>query len=153
MQVCHGKRAPLARLRPGDGIVCYSPTGTFRGKDRLQAFTALGRVREGEPYQVDMGGDFAPYRRDVDWEDCHPTPIKSLLTRLAFTAGRSNWGYAFRFGLLSIEETDFLTIEAAMRRSDNVGGARIVFDDQLNLPEAKPPSPTNRRRRSGRFSP
>ena len=36
-QACHGKAAPLKRMKPGDGVVCYSPTASFRGKDRLQA--------------------------------------------------------------------------------------------------------------------
>jgi hypothetical protein len=38
-----------------------------------------------------------------------------LLDRLSFTAGRSNWGYAFRFGLLSITAADFAAIAGAMR--------------------------------------
>ena len=54
MQVCHGKAAPLRRLSPGDGVAYYSPTETFGGKDRLQAFTAIGVVAPGAPYQADM---------------------------------------------------------------------------------------------------
>jgi hypothetical protein len=56
MQVCHGKAAPLRRLSPGDRVIYYSPTETFRGKDRLQAFTAIGIVAPGAPHQADMGG-------------------------------------------------------------------------------------------------
>jgi hypothetical protein len=66
MQVCHGKAAPLRRIRPGDRVVYYSPSTAFGGKDRLQAFTALGVVRPGEPYERDMGDGFVPFRRDVD---------------------------------------------------------------------------------------
>ena len=55
MQVCHGKAAPLRRVSPGDGVAYYSPTETFGGKDRLQAFTAIGVVAPGAPYQADMG--------------------------------------------------------------------------------------------------
>jgi hypothetical protein len=29
MQVCHGKGAPLRRVRAGDGVVYYSPTVTL----------------------------------------------------------------------------------------------------------------------------
>jgi EVE domain-containing protein len=47
MQVCHGKAAPLRRLAPGDRIAYYSPTESFGGKDRLQAFTAIGVVAPG----------------------------------------------------------------------------------------------------------
>jgi hypothetical protein len=67
MQVSHGKAAPLKRIRPGDRVVYYSPTITLGGKDRLQAFTAIGTVKEGEPYVFDMGNGFKPYRRDVAW--------------------------------------------------------------------------------------
>jgi hypothetical protein len=48
--VCHGKAAPLKRIRPGDGVVYYSPTNVFRGNDGLQSFTAIGVVRNGAPY-------------------------------------------------------------------------------------------------------
>ena len=36
MQVCHGKAAPLRRIRGGDGVVYYSPTVSLGGKDRLR---------------------------------------------------------------------------------------------------------------------
>jgi hypothetical protein len=49
MEVCHGKRAPLRRLKPNDWVVYYSPTVTFRGQDKLQSFTAIGQVKEREP--------------------------------------------------------------------------------------------------------
>src|SRR5437899_3050750 len=42
MQVSHGKSAPLRRIEPGDRVVFYSPTDAFRGKDKLQSFTAIG---------------------------------------------------------------------------------------------------------------
>jgi len=58
MQVCHGKTGPLRRIRAGDGVACYSPTETFGGGERLQAFTAIGRVCGDEPYPADMGGGF-----------------------------------------------------------------------------------------------
>lgn len=50
MQVCHGKAGPLRRIHPGDRVVYYSPTISFGGKDRLQAFTALGTVLPGDSY-------------------------------------------------------------------------------------------------------
>lgn len=55
MQVNHGKQAPLKRLHPGDVIAYYSPVKEFGGKDSLKAFTALGAVKQGAPYQGDMG--------------------------------------------------------------------------------------------------
>lgn len=115
MQVCHGKSGPLAQVLPGDGVVYYSPTVEFRGADRLRSFTALGTVRSGEPYQVDMGGGFRPFRRDVDWERIEETPIAPLLEELEFSRGRRNWGYQLRFGLFAISKCDFESIRRAMR--------------------------------------
>jgi hypothetical protein len=114
MQVCHGKKGPLQRVQPGDGVVYYSPTELFRGPGKLQAFTAIGRVRDGLPYPIDMGGGFVPYRRDVDWFEAEERTILPLLDKLEFSAGRRNWGYQFRFGLLSIGAADFAEIGRAM---------------------------------------
>jgi len=123
MQVNHGKAAPLRRVKPGDGIVYYSPTTVLGEKDGLQAFTAIGTVRQGEPYQGDMGSGFTPFRRDVDWAQAGEMPIKPLLDRLDFTAGRSNWGYQLRFGLFEISDRDFHLIADAMGAAKKFAGA------------------------------
>ncbi|SFI10306.1 EVE domain-containing protein [Bosea sp. OK403] len=114
MQVCHGKGAPLQRIKPGDHVIYYSPTATFGGLDRLQAFTAIGRVRDKEPYRADMGNGFQPFRRDVDWLEAQEAPIRTLLEQLHLTAGQRNWGYQLRFGLLRAEAHDFEIIASAM---------------------------------------
>lgn len=114
MHVNHGKAAPLRRVKPGDGVVYYSPTTVLGDKDGLQAFTAIGIVREGEPYQGDMGAGFTPFRRDVAWAKAEEAPIKPLLDRLDFTAAKSNWGYQLRFGLFEIGDHDFRVIAEAM---------------------------------------
>jgi hypothetical protein len=114
MQVNHGKAAPLRRVKPGDGIAYYSPTTILGEKDGLQAFTAIGTVREGEPYQGDMGAGFTPFRRDVAWAKAEEASIKPLLDRLDFSAGKSNWGYQLRFGLFEISAHDFSLIAEAM---------------------------------------
>ncbi|MCG5243936.1 EVE domain-containing protein [Azospirillum doebereinerae] len=114
MQVCHGKAAPLRRIRPGDRVAYYSPTETFRGRDRLQSFTAIGVVRAGEPYPFDMGGGFVPFRRDVGWVEGVETPIAPLLDRLEFSAGVRNWGAPFRFGLFAVSGHDAERIAEAM---------------------------------------
>lgn len=114
MQVCHGKAGPLRRIHPGDRVAYYSPTVHFGGKDRLQAFTAIGIVKPGAAYEFDMGGGFYPFRRDVAWQQAHEAPIAPMLQRLAFTAGKSNWGYAFRFGVLSVTAADMDLIAEAM---------------------------------------
>jgi hypothetical protein len=113
MQVCHGSAAPLARVQPGDRIVYYSPTGSFRGDDRLRAFTALGTVRDGKAYQADMGGGLRPHRRAVDWHDAAETPIALVQDKLEFSRDK-NWGYRLRSGLVEISDRDMATIAEAM---------------------------------------
>lgn len=124
MQVCHGKGAPLKRIKPGDAVVYYSPVESFGDKDRLQAFTAIGIANDRPPYQASMCTGFHPWRRDVTWIDALHAPIRPLLGLLSFTEGRSNWGYAFRFGILAITANDLNLISEAM-------GAQIPEDISL----------------------
>jgi EVE domain len=114
MQLGHGKAAPLKRVKPGDRIVYYSPTVLLGGKDKLRCFTAVGTVNDREPYQFDMGKGFKPYRRDVTWEKTSEASIVPLLGKLEFTAGKTNWGYKFRFGLFPVSAADFRLIAKAM---------------------------------------
>jgi len=90
MQVCHGKAAPLRRIKSGDGVVYYSPAQVMRGSDGLQSFTAIGFARDKPPYSFDMGNGFIPSRRDVDWLAATSTPIRPLLNVLSFTKGQRN---------------------------------------------------------------
>ncbi len=115
MQVCHGKSKPLARTSPGDTVIYYSPASEMRNGERLQAFTAAGRIINKDTYQFDMGGGFVPWRRDVDWFDAQQYPIHPLLGELNFTQGKRNWGYQFRFGIFSISHKDCQTILRAMQ--------------------------------------
>ena len=121
VQVCHGKHSPLRRIQPGDRVVCYSPNRRYsashasRAKDRLQAFTAIGTVKESAPYQADMGGGFHPFRRDVAWHEAELTPLAALQGALAFTQGK-NWGYRLRQGLVEISDADMTAIAEAMFR-------------------------------------
>jgi hypothetical protein len=114
MQVCHGKAGPLRRVKPGDRVAYYSPTIEFGGKNKLQAFTALGIVKPGEPYPFDMGGGFCPFRRDVAWFNTNEAPIQPILNVLEFSAGNRNWGYQLRFGIFQISTHDINIIAAAM---------------------------------------
>jgi hypothetical protein len=119
MQVCHGKATPLRRVQPGDRVVYYSPNRVYspshaqRSKDRLQAFTALGTVKEGKLYQADMGFGFHPFRRDVAWHEAEPAPLALLQDDLSFTQ-EQNWGYRLRQGLIEISDADMTIIAAAM---------------------------------------
>jgi hypothetical protein len=114
VQLGHGKRAPLQRLRAGDGIVLYSPRTAYPDGELLQAFTAIGTVTTGEVYQVEMTPQFRPYRLDVAFRPCREAPIKPLLDDLSFVADKAQWGAALRFGQLRISAADFAVIARAM---------------------------------------
>jgi EVE domain len=51
-QANHGKPHMLKKLGAGDWIVFYSPKTAFDGGKPLQAFTAIGLVKDDELYQV-----------------------------------------------------------------------------------------------------
>lgn len=113
-QLSHGKVAPLHRISPGDRIVYYSPKERLRAGAPIQAFTAIGIIKGGEPYKFDMGGGFVPYRRDVNFFEAVDAPIRPLLEKLSFTKGRPSWGSAFRFGIFEISKEDYSLIAQAM---------------------------------------
>ena len=114
IQLNHGKKAPLQRLRAGDRLIMYSPRSAFPGGEVLQAFTAIGTVLTGAVYQVTMAEDFHPYRVDVRFAPCREAPIKPLIEHLTFIKSKTHWGAAFRFGYLKVPGEDFARIAAAM---------------------------------------
>ncbi|HEU0166115.1 MAG TPA: EVE domain-containing protein, partial [Thermomicrobiales bacterium] len=114
MQVSHGKLAPLRRIGADDLIVYYSPSTEMGVKDGLQSFTAIGRVRPGDPYQGEMSPDVAAFRRDVEWFPSRSAAIRPLLAALAITSGHANWGYRLRFGLQAIGDEDLRLIATVM---------------------------------------
>jgi hypothetical protein len=119
-QLNHGKAGPLERMRAGDGFAFYSPRTAYPDGPPLQAFTAIGRIRNGEVYQVvqntGMAEGFAPFRLDVDYFPAQDAPIKPLIEGLSFIRSKTHWGAAFRFGFLRVPEEDFARIAAAMGR-------------------------------------
>jgi hypothetical protein len=113
-QAGHGKPAGLKRLKAGDWIVFYSPKTSYQDGEPLQAFTAIGQVKDEELYQVEMAPGFVPWRRNVEFYDCRETPIKPLIGDLGFIKDKTRWGYMFRFGLFKIPEADFEVIKSTM---------------------------------------
>ena len=114
VQLGHGKKAPLERLHPNDGLIMYSPRTSYPDGEMLQAFTAIGVVISGHIYQVEMTSEFKPYRVDVKFLKCHEVPIKPLIDKLSFIKSKTHWGAAFRFGQLKIPSEDFNLIAKAM---------------------------------------
>lgn len=113
-QVCHGKRAPLAKLKAGDGFIYYSPKVSMNRLEPCKCFTAIGKVKNGTVYQVQMSSDFHPFRIDIDYDPCVEVPIISLMNQLELTQVKS-WGMQLRRGLLEISRSDFSIISKAMK--------------------------------------
>jgi hypothetical protein len=111
-QLCHGKAAPLRRMRRGDWLVYYSPTIEMGGAP-LRAFTAIGQVEDDEVFAHDMGGGFVPFRRRVRYAPASEAPIAALQDRLELCA-RPSWGIALRRGHLPLAAVDLAIIAAAM---------------------------------------
>jgi len=116
-QLNHGKAAPLERMARGDGFVFYSPRAAYPDGAMLQAFTAIGRIRDGNVYRVDAGEDFHPFRLAVDYLPASPAPIRPLIGQLSFIRSKEHWGAAFRFGVVHVPADDFARIATAMGRS------------------------------------
>jgi predicted RNA-binding protein len=115
IQLNHGKKAPVQRLRAGDGLAMYSPRTAYPDGEPLQSFTAIGVVSTGEVYQVEMSADFKPYRVDIRFLPGQEASIKPLVERLSFIKDKKHWGAAFRFGYLRVPEEDFRFIAEAMQ--------------------------------------
>jgi predicted RNA-binding protein len=113
-QAGHGRASRLKRLGAGDWLVFYSSKTSVEGRERLQAFTAIGQIADDELYQVEMAPGFLPWRRNVNFVDCVETPIAPLIDSLSFINDKKRWGYVFRFGLFEIPQRDFELIKRAI---------------------------------------
>ncbi|MBI1770687.1 MAG: EVE domain-containing protein [Bacteroidetes bacterium] len=114
MQVCHGKPAPLKRMKADDWIIVYSPKLSMEGEEKCQAFTAIGQTTDENVYQFQMSKDFIPFRRSIKFYDCSDTSILPLIEKLEFIQNKNRWGYPFRFGFFEINEHDFNLISSQM---------------------------------------
>jgi predicted RNA-binding protein len=121
MQVCHGKQAPLKRMKKGDYLLVYSSKISMEGNEKCQAFTAVGQVKDDDVYQFQMAENFIPYRRNIDFLDCVESPIIPLINDLEFISNKKSWGYPFRFGFFEIKEHDFNLITSKMLQNETVG--------------------------------
>ncbi len=113
-QACHGKAAPLKRMKPNDFVVFYSGKLYFGKPDKCQEFTAIGQVANEEIYQFQMTEDFCPFRRNIDFIESKSVSILPLIGNLQFIQNKKSWGYPFRFGFFEINEHDFQLISSKM---------------------------------------
>ena len=124
-QADHGRATRLGKIDKGDFLVFYSPRSEFPAGKPLQAFTAIGRVTDEVPYQVEMRAGFHPWRRNLKFSKSRETSIRPLIPSLSFIVDKQRWGYPFRRGLFSVNRSDFEQIAVTM-------GVR--------LPKDKPPA-------------
>jgi hypothetical protein len=118
-QVCHGKDAPLRRMKANDWLIYYSPTERFGEKEPCRRFTALGRVLPSEPYQHQMAPEFIPWRRDIAFLPVREVPIEPLIESLSFIQNKRSWGFPFRRGCFAIPANDFRAIACLLHDDPN----------------------------------
>lgn len=92
----HGKRAPLARMSPGDGVLVYSPRTTHSRGEPLRAITIVGDVTgtEPEPSVVIPGG----FRRAARLREIEPLPLTDIRDHVPVAR--------IRFGFFELGEED-----------------------------------------------
>jgi predicted RNA-binding protein len=113
-QACHGKSAPLKRMKQNDYIIYYSGKYFFGKPERCQEFTAIGQVVDDEIYQFQMTPDFCPFRRKINFIESKSISILPLINDLQFIQNKKSWGYPFRFGFFEINKNDFDLISSQM---------------------------------------
>lgn len=92
----HGKRPPLARMSPGDGVLIYSPKTSHPHGESLRAVTIVGDVTgiEPEPSDVIPGG----FRRAVSLREIEPLPLEVIREHLPVSR--------LRFGFFELAKAD-----------------------------------------------
>lgn len=92
----------------------YSLRERFEGEEKCKRFTAIGRIKDDNVYQMTMTDDFRPFRRRDEFYPCGEAPIESLIAGLSFIKNKKSWSYVFKFGLLQIPRDDFQLIAKQM---------------------------------------
>ena len=114
IQLNHGKKAPLERLKAGDMLAMYSPRESYPDGPVLQAFTAIGTIKSGKVYQVEMSPEFQPSALTSSFRA--PGKLRSSHSSNGFpSSSKTHWGGAFRFGYVKVPEADFARIADAMK--------------------------------------
>ena len=92
----HGKRAPLARMSAGDGVLLYSPTTTYPRGEPLRAITIVGEITGLEPEESEVisGG----FRRAAALREIEPLPLATIREHLPLSR--------LRFGFFELDPTD-----------------------------------------------
>jgi hypothetical protein len=110
-QASHGKQTALRRMTKNDEIVYYLPKMFSGQNEKCQRFTAIGKIKDNDIFQVKLNETFSPFRRKVEYyHECKEILIEDLIPALSFIRNKKSWGCVFRLGLIQIPYNDFLTI-------------------------------------------
>ena len=102
-QASHCKQTALRRMKKDDYIIYYSPKTIYGQNEKCQKFTAIGKIKDNDIFQVKLTETFSPFRRRVEYyRECRELPVENLIPALSFIKNKKSWGYMFRFGSIEI---------------------------------------------------
>lgn len=109
------KAGQLHLLDKGDIVFFYSPGTSFRAGEILQAFTAVARVTDTAPYDVDTARKGRASRRNISPLASEEAPAAPLVPELEFITDKEHWASAMGRGLFAIGDADARRIATAMK--------------------------------------
>ena len=115
IQASQGKSPNLRLLNAGDLIFSYSPGTRFRAGELLQAFTAVARVTDDSPSEVESSARAHRWRRQTTPLASEEAPIEPLIPHLDFIKDKAHWTLSVRRGMFEICADDAHRIADAMK--------------------------------------
>lgn len=114
-QLCHGKSAPLNKMKAGDWLIYYAPKLSLQTKEACQEFIAIGQVLPGDTYSFEMAPGFVPFRKDIAFlKNIRSVPLRIVSEFPLWQEYRSR----LRFGHFQIPKELFEFIASSMKQSD-----------------------------------
>ena len=116
----------VSSLKKDDWIVYYSPRERLGDGDKVEALTAIGRVKSRWPYEVQRPTGISVYRVKVSFiEDARQAPFAPLANQLQLTRRHElDWKLIVRGGLREISIADLQIIAKAMGVQLDTSGSR-----------------------------
>src|SRR3546814_15854 len=79
LQIGHGKRTILARIKQDDWVIFYAPKVSLSDKTPIESFIAMGQAVDSDIAKVMVTAEYQPYRRRFIYAPIVPVPIEPLL--------------------------------------------------------------------------
>lgn len=94
-------------MKKGDYLLYYSPKTDLYDGEKLQAFTAAGKMTDDNVYSFEMSPDFIPYRRNVMYYQ----PVQSCSIDIARQHPEwKEYASQLRYGLFEVSKDFYLHI-------------------------------------------